>query len=226
MQAQDVLRDLEAAASAQTAKTYRRHGVGEPLIGVKYGDLAKIERTIKGRSDLATELWATGIHEARLLALRCWDPESLTASEANALVRAVDSYVIAEAVGGFVSNTPIARDRSNRWRPQRSEWISSVGWCVLACSAQDPDVWPEAELADILEQIEGAIHGSLNRVRHEMNASIINIALRSPALEKQAIANAKRIGTVEVDHGDTGCKTPDAVTYINKTLSHRQAKAT
>ena len=31
-----------------------------------------------------------------------------------------------------------------------------------------------------------------------------------------------QIGPVEVDHGETGCKTPDAVPYIRKTVEHRR----
>jgi hypothetical protein len=37
-----------------------------------------------------------------------------------------------------------------------------------------------------------------------------------PALRKKATDVAKRIGKVDVDHGDTSCKTPDAVEYIEK----------
>jgi len=38
------------------------------------------------------------------------------------------------------------------------------------------------------------------------------------------LAAAKRIGKVEVDHGETGCKTPDAAAYIRKVLDHRRKK--
>ena len=48
---------------------------------------------------------------------------------------------------------------------------------------------------------------------------------RSAAMEKKAIAAAKRIGRVEVDHGETGCKTPDAAAYIKKTAAHHRKKA-
>ena len=36
---------------------------------------------------------------------------------------------------------------------------------------------------------------------------------------------AGRIGTVEVDHGETSCKTPEAVSYIKKTVAHNKKKA-
>ncbi len=58
-----------------------------------------------------------------------------------------------------------------------------------------------------------------------MNNALINIGVRNPALEKKADAAAKRMGTVEVDHGETSCKTPDAAAYIKKTLAHRRKKA-
>ena len=41
-------------------------------------------------------------------------------------------------------------------------------------------------------------------------------APKKPALKKEAIAAAGRIGKVEVDHGKTSCKTPDAAAYIKK----------
>ena len=58
-----------------------------------------------------------------------------------------------------------------------------------------------------------------------MNNALINIGVRNSALEKKAVAAAKRIGKVVVDHGETGCKTPDAASYIAKTLAHRRKKA-
>jgi hypothetical protein len=58
-----------------------------------------------------------------------------------------------------------------------------------------------------------------------MNNALINIGVRNPKLEKIAIAAAGRIGTVEVDHGETSCKTPEAVSYIKKTVAHNKKKA-
>ena len=39
-----------------------------------------------------------------------------------------------------------------------------------------------------------------------------------------ALAVAKRVGTVEIDQGDTSCKTPIALNAIKKTLAHYKAK--
>jgi len=54
--------------------------------------------------------------------------------------------------------------------------------------------------------------------------AVICIGCRSAGLRKAALATAKRIGKVEVDHGDTACKTPDAAQYILASWKHSAAK--
>jgi hypothetical protein len=73
-----------------------------------------------------------------------------------------------------------------------------------------------------IETIERRIHSSPNRTRDAMNSALIAIALRSPELQREGIAAARRIGKVEVDHGETSCKTHDAEEYILKTGRHRE----
>lgn len=80
---------------------------------------------------------------------------------------------------------------------------------------------PNPKFATLLKTIERDIHGAPNHVRQAMNGALIAIGLRNTKLEKLAVAAAKRIGKVEVDHGDTSCQTPDAVAYIAKTKARR-----
>ena len=56
-----------------------------------------------------------------------------------------------------------------------------------------------------------------------MNSALISIGVRNSKLERKALAAAKRIGKVEVDHGETSCKTPDATAYIKKTVAKDRA---
>jgi hypothetical protein len=57
-----------------------------------------------------------------------------------------------------------------------------------------------------------------------MNNALIAIGTRNDALEARAVAIAVKIGKVRVDHGETGCKTPDAAEYIAKALAYRHKK--
>lgn len=68
----------------------------------------------------------------------------------------------------------------------------------------------------VLATIERRIHRSPNWARYAMNGALIAIGVYKPSLRVHALEVAKSIGKVEVDHGDTCCKTPDAVPYIEK----------
>ncbi|MDX1503350.1 MAG: DNA alkylation repair protein, partial [Thermoanaerobaculia bacterium] len=67
-------------------------------------------------------------------------------------------------------------------------------------------------------------HGRPNRTRHSMNQALICIGTRTAGLKRKAQAAAKRIGKVEVDHGQTSCKTPEAAPSIEKAYAHRHRK--
>ena len=220
-----VMAELAAAGTAQNRKVYARHGAAEPMFGVSYADLAKIAKPIKTDHALAVELWDSGNHDARMLALRVADAAALDGSLARRWLRDVDNYILAEGLGGLCAQTPHARALSDSWRDRAGEWPASVGWFIVTCTAEDPDVWSVDELGGLLSQIETEIDGRPNRVRHEMNGAMIVMALRDDGLRGDVLAAAARVGPVQVDHGQTGCKTPEVAPYVERTLAHRTAKA-
>lgn len=221
----EVMAELEEAGTAQTRKIYARHGVTTPMFGVPYSVLRPLQKRLGVDHDLALALWATGNHDARVVACEVVDRQRITAKLADAWVRDADCYVIAGAVAGAVAGSPVARSRSDAWRDRRGEWVASAGWGIVAGTAEDPVIWTVPELRALLRQIEAEIHTRPHRVRHEMNGALIVIALRNGNLRRQAIAIANRLGPLEVDHGETGCTTPDAVPYIERTLAHRARRA-
>ena len=108
-----------------------------------------------------------------------------------------------------------------RWMADEGEWTQAAGWAVLAGLANDREDLDDAFFLEHLATIEREIHPARNRVRHEMNKALIAIALRNPALRGPSTAAASRIGKVVVDHGETGCKTPDAIAYVAKVLQRK-----
>lgn len=88
---------------------------------------------------------------------------------------------------------------------------------------QDPTL-PDSYFKAYLAQIEPEILTRKNRVRDAMNSALIAIGVRNAMLQEEALEAAGKIGKVVVDHGQTGCKTPDAAGYIRKTVEHREEK--
>ena len=216
---------LEAAGTAQNRKVYRRHGVSDPLYGVSYANQGKLAKKNKGDTELAIGLWDSGNHDARILAAMIADPEEIRSSLLDEWVRDLDNYVLTDAFSDLVGQSPFAKTKVGRWTRSAQEFVGAAGWNVLARLARrDPEL-TDKELEEYLAMIEAEIHGRKNRSRHSMNSALIAIGIRNPKLERKALAAAKRIGKVEVDHGETSCKTPDAPTYIRKAVA-RRSKAT
>jgi|JI10StandDraft_1071094.scaffolds.fasta_scaffold02733_11 3-methyladenine DNA glycosylase AlkD len=219
------LGELSAAGSEQTRKTYRRHGAPEPLFGVSFATLRALAKRIGADHALACGLWDTGNTDARCLAALIADPAQLTAATADAWAAATRYHTIIDLVAGVVARAPIALERMAQWVGADEDHVARCGWSVMAQLAQHDGAIADAAFTPYLAVIERRIHDAPNSTREGMNRALIAIGGRSDALAAPAIAAARRIGPVTVDHGDTACETPDAASYIAKTRAHQAQKS-
>ncbi len=224
MTRQEVIAALEAVGTAQNRKVYARHGVGKNMYGVSYANLNKFKRRIKKDHTLAVELWATGNHDARILATMIDDPVAVTDEQIEGWLKDLDNYVITDAFSKLVSQTALARQKSEQWQASPDEWIGRAAWNLVAQLAMKEDRLQDAYFEKCLATIKDEIHERKNRVRDAMNSALIAIGIRNSELQDRALSVAAAIGKVEVDHGKTSCKTPDAAEYIRKTLARRALK--
>lgn len=223
MTTRDVLKQLEAMGTEQNRKIYARHGGKPPMFGVSYANLYKLQKQIKCDHPLALELWNTGNHDARVLATMIADPARFDLKTANAWLKACDNRGLADHVAGVASKSPHAGKLAEKWRGTASEFVGQAGWGLTARLVGE-SAYSDDYFADLLPLIESKIHSAKNWTKYTMYTALIAIGCR-PALTASAIATAKRIGKVEVDHGETGCKTPDAVEYIKKAAAYRAKRA-
>jgi 3-methyladenine DNA glycosylase AlkD len=224
MKVQEALDTLRSLGTEQNRKIYRRHGAGEDVYGVSFAHLKDLKKKIKTDHELAVALWESGNHDARMLAGMIADPRRLDAETLDAWVKGLRNYVETDALGDLAARAPHARETMARWMASDAEWTASTGWRILTNVARDGEVLPDEYFERFLATIERDLHDSPNRVRHEMNNALIAIGIRSPALQKKAEAAAARIGKVEVDHGETDCKTPEAIGYIRKAVERKEKK--
>lgn len=214
------LAELERRGSEKTRATYRRHGVAGELFGVSYADLGAMKKAIKIDQALAESLWDTGNHDARILATMIADPKTIARKVLESWIRGLDNYVVVDALAGVAAASPHARLLMAKWMASGKEWPESAGWSMLARLAGTAEL-SDPEVEGYLGTIRATIHGRANRVKHTMNAALIAIGLRGPEFRAKALEAAQAIGKVEVDHGDTDCKTPDAAAYILKAAKRR-----
>ena len=100
----------------------------------------------------------------------------------------------------------------------QKELVAAAGWCTYSgIVAMTPDdALDFAEIEKLLGTVVKDIAGSANRVRHAMNGFVIAVGSYVRPLTEQAKATAIQIGAVIVDLGDTDCKIPLAIAYIEK----------
>ncbi|MCY3765265.1 MAG: DNA alkylation repair protein [Gemmatimonadetes bacterium] len=219
----ETLSTLEELGTAQNRKVYARHGVNPPMYGVSFANLNKLARKIKRDHRQAEGLWNTGNHDAMVLATRLADPSRLSAARLDAWARDIDNSILAGELGALASVSKTGLARFRKWTSRRGEWVATAGWNTFTeMVLNDHGDVDDALLDTCLERIEMRIHSQPNRVRYAMNNALIAIGTYSASYRDRAIAAAKRIGPVEVDHGETSCKTPDAASYIAKSFARKE----
>ena len=219
------MRELEQAGSAQTRKTYARHGAAEPMFGVSFATLKALTKRIGTDHDLAVALWDTGNFDARNLAVKVVDPLRMSPTDLDRWVRSVSP---SRMCGGYAAmlaaEGPYGAAKLDEWLAAEDLPARTAGWTLLGQLAMRDESIADAEFERWLTAIERGIDAAPNAEREVMNHAVIAIGCRSAGLRKAALTAAKRIGKVEIDHGDTACKTPDAAMSIDKAWAHAKSK--
>ncbi|KEO83262.1 DNA alkylation repair protein [Tumebacillus flagellatus] len=221
MEFPELINRLESYGTEQNRKIYRRHGAGENLYGVSTANLKQLKKEIKQDQALAEQLWGTGNYDARILATMIADPKQMQPELLEKWVQEDRSYPVLDALAALAAKLPDPTVWIDEWTSSDDEWIGYAGWHLLAQVATHDKKYPDDYFAPFLSNIETTLQTSKNRTKHGMNNALIAVGLRSEALEAEAVRIAKSLGKVVVDHGETDCKTPDAIAYIEKTKARR-----
>jgi hypothetical protein len=218
MTAKEVLAELRSMGNENVKRTFMRHGVKEPLDGVKIEDLKKIQKKIKKDHALSLELYRSGNADAMYLA-------GLIADEGR--ISPGDLQLWADNASGMLSEYTvpwIAADSGHgyalalKWIDAEKENLQTAGWSTLSnVVALTPD--GELDLKKIrglLKRVEKEIHAAGNRVRYVMNVFVISVGSHIRELTEEARKTGMAIGPVTVHMNGTACKVPYAPNYIQK----------
>lgn len=221
----ETMAELEAAGSAQTRKTYARHGVTEPMFGVSFATLKTLMKRIGVDHELALALWETGNFDARNLAVKIVDSARMSPEDLDRWARgASEALSCGDYAASLPAEGPHGLAKARQWLASAEPTERRAAWALVIQLAMRDEQAPEGFFTELLEHVERSIHGASNAERAGMNRALIGIGCRSPALRDAALAAADRIGPVDVDHGDTACETPNARASIEKAWAHATAK--
>lgn len=210
----EVLAQLRELGSVEARSALAKHGAPKPIYGVRFADIDALAKRYRGEHELACQLWTSKNVDARMLAVKIADPEQMSAAELDRWLGDLRWYMGVDLfVGSLVVRSKHARKKADAWRKARAELRGRAGWTIIAHLARDLDL-PDDWFGQCLDEIVKGIHAAPNRKREAMNSALIAIGGYREVLRERALGAADRIGKVEVDHGGTYCKTPDARPYI------------
>jgi len=182
-------------------------------------DLKVVQKKVKKNYKLSKQLYATGNYDAQYLAGLIADEKQMTKDDlkswmdtcgCNSIATTTVAWIAAESDYGLV----LARE----WMGSANETLAAGGYStyVSLIAFKANDVLDVAEIEGNLDHIVEIIHSEREEVKYQMNAFVIAAGGYIPALSDKAKAYGGKIGQVSVDMGNTACKVPLIVPYIEK----------
>ena len=143
---------------------------------------------------LAQEIWATGVHEARILATLIGEPEKVTAAEMELWARDFDSWDVVDAACCYLyAYAKPAWSKVAAWSRRQEEFAKRASFSLVAYLSYKDKVSPNARFVKFLRVIEREAHDERNFVRKAVNWALRNIGKRNIPLNREAIRTAERI---------------------------------
>jgi 3-methyladenine DNA glycosylase AlkD len=219
MKAEEIVAELRPLGSESYKAVIRKHGVPEPLFGVKIEELKKVQKRIKKDYQLALDLYDTGIYDAMYLAGLIADDLRMTGKDLRRWVERAHCAAISEyTVPWVAAESHHGLELAREWIDSDQERVAAAGWSTfsnLVALKADADL-NLPELGQLLRRVETTIRDQPNRVRYAMNGFVIAVGSYVRELTETALQTAARIGKVPVDMNGTACAVPSAPEYIEK----------
>ena len=163
-------------------------------LGISIYKLRPMAKEIGYDHKLALKLWASGIHEACILAVFIDDPELVTPMQMESWAKDFDSWdVCDQACTSLLDGTQFAWTKATEWAKRDEEFIKRGAFALMAGLAVHDKKATDADFSKLFPIIKSASTDERNFVRKAVNWALRNIGKRNLALNKKAIACAKEI---------------------------------
>ena len=195
----EVLTQLRSMGNPRNREGMARYGINvENALGVSVTELRKVARGLGRDHRLASGLWKSGVHEARILAALVDEPEKVTPAQMDRWARAFDSWDLCDQVcSNLFDRTPFAYDKATEWAGRDEEFVKRAGFALMAALAVHDKEAGDEDLAAFLPIIEREADDERNFVKKAVDWALRQIGKRSRALNLAAIASAESIATMD-----------------------------
>jgi 3-methyladenine DNA glycosylase AlkD len=195
MRIEAVLQELESLAKPEYLNGKQRFGINTRSgLGIRTPDLRSLARKLGKDHSLALNLWATGIHEARMLAGMIDLPDKLTLAQMDSWVQDFDSWDLCDQTcSNLFCRSPLAWERVNEWAQREEEFVRRAAFVLIATLAIHQKKIPDSQFLVFFPLLEAYALDDRNFVKKAVNWALRQLGKRSSNLRIAAIETAHRI---------------------------------
>jgi 3-methyladenine DNA glycosylase AlkD len=170
-------------------------GVQVPMAnGVSAPVLHKLAREIGKDHLLANEVWASEVHEAKILASLVGEPQKATANEMEVWARAFDSWDVVDTACCYLyAGSKFAWKKAQDWSKRRELFIKRAGFSLVAYLSYKDQQSPDEKFSKFLKVVERESHDDRHLVKKAVNWALRNIGKRNRKLNREAIRIAEKL---------------------------------
>ncbi len=193
--AKELLAELKAQANPKNVEGMARYGINpRNALGVSMPSLRGIARREGRNHEAARQLWASGIHEARILASLMDEPDRVTEAQMERWALDFDSWAVCDqCCSNLFARTPFAHRKAIEWSERGEEFVKRAGFALMAALAvHDKRAGDEAFL-EFLPAIERESCDGRSFVRKAVNWALRQIGKRNARLNAEAMRTARSI---------------------------------
>lgn len=195
MRCEEILERLRSLSDPEAVRGMARFGISpENTYGVPVPELRRMSREAGKDHILAQGLWASGIHEARIIAGMVDRPEMVTEEQMEAWARDFDSWdVCDQCCMNLFDKTRFAYKKAEEWSKREEEFVKRAGFALMACLAVHDKKAEDKAFEVFLLLIKREASDDRNYVRKAVNWALRQIGKRNMRLNRLALETAKEI---------------------------------
>lgn len=190
-----VLHELKNVADPKVRAKMAYFGVQVPKAhGISAPVLHALAKRIGKNHQLAEQLWASGIHEARILATLIAEAAKVTSAQMDRWVRDFNSWDVVDSACCYLyAHASPAWTKLESWSRRPEEFVKRAAFSLAAYLAYKDKASSDGRFERFLRVIEREAHDERNFVRKAVNWALRNIGKRNLRLNRAAISMAEKI---------------------------------
>ncbi len=192
--ANEVIAHLRTLASPEDIAGMARFGIEtDKALGIPNAVLRPLARQIRRDHERAAQLWASGIREARLLALFSEEPKKITAAQARKWADEFNSWEVVDHAANLFIDAGLADVLIGEFAADEREFVRRTAFAMMAWGAVHLKKAPDEEILAWLPLIEKHASDPRNFVKKAVNWALRQIGKRSQACHGPALKLAERL---------------------------------